>query len=86
MRQPICVKCRVSMACVKTGVDVEAMAGDMPYQIWSGDLFECPSCKVEIVSGFGQQPVAEHFQEERFAKFVPGVLLRFWGNLKDKEA
>jgi hypothetical protein len=86
MRQPICVKCQVSLKCIKTGVDVEAMAADMPYQIWSGDLFECPSCHVEIVSGFGQQPVAEHFQKERYSKFVSGVFLRFWGNLEDKAA
>ena len=86
MNQPICVECRVSMRCEKTGVDVEAMAGTMPYQIWSADLFECPNCNVRVISGFGKQPVAEYFQKERYAKFVPGVFIRFWGNLKDKAA
>ena len=86
MRQPICVNCQVSLRCVKTGVDIEAMAGTMPYQIWSGDLFECPGCGVRVISGFGSQPVAEHFQTERYAKFVPGVFMKFWGTLKDKAA
>ena len=86
MKQPICVNCRVSLRCEKTGVDVEAMTGQMPYQIWSGDLFECPSCGIRVISGFGSKPVAEYFDKARYAKFVPGVFMKFWGNLKDMAA
>lgn len=81
---PICVPCKVQMKVRKNGVDLELMAGSNPYQIWSGDLYECPRCSVQIVSGFGKEPVAQHFQAERYAKFLPGVFTRFWSTLKEK--
>jgi hypothetical protein len=84
MRAPICVTCQVQMRCQKTGVDVELMAGDMPYQIWSADLFACEKCGISVISGFGNRPVAEHFQADRYMNFVSGVTLRFWDNLTDK--
>ncbi len=84
MKSPICVKCRLVMTIKKTGVDVEHMAdAERPYQIWMGDIYSCRSCGTEIVCGFGHTPVAEHFQTERYAKFLPGVLLRFWDKIAD---
>lgn len=74
------------MRCEKTGVDIEGMSGALPLQIWSGDLFECPGCGIRVISGFGSKPVAEHFQVERYANFLPGVFMKFWGNLKDMGA
>ena len=75
------------MRCAKTGVDVELMmAAEAPYQIWSGDVFECPGCGFRVVSGFGGKPVAEHFQTQRYATFAKSVFLRFWESLADKAA
>lgn len=49
----------------------------------SGDLFFCPECGVKVVSGLGNEPVAEHFQKGRYAKFVKGTALRFWNTLQE---
>jgi hypothetical protein len=35
-----------------------------PYKLWSGDLWECPGCGTQTVSGVGRGPVAEHFQPD----------------------
>lgn len=34
-----------------------------PYKLWVGDLWECPDCHAQIVSGTGREPLAEHYQE-----------------------
>lgn len=52
---PICVSCAREMRCRKNGYffkDYQAAA------IWSGDMFECESCKARIVVGVGREPVA----------------------------
>ena len=35
-----------------------------PYKLWVADLWECPDCGAEVVVGYGQQPVAEHYQTD----------------------
>jgi hypothetical protein len=37
---------------------------EKPYKIWMADLLECPGCGNEIVTGFGKQPVSEHYMPE----------------------
>lgn len=32
------------------------------YKLWDADLFECVECGVEIITGFGRAPIAEHYQ------------------------
>jgi hypothetical protein len=34
-----------------------------PYKMWVGDEWECKGCGAIIVSGFGQKPIAEHYQD-----------------------
>jgi hypothetical protein len=29
-----------------------------PYKVWQADLLECPDCGFQIITGFGQQPLA----------------------------
>ena len=49
-----------------------------PYKLWDADLLECVECGVEIISGFGHGPIAEHWQpdysaqRERLAPIYPG--------------
>lgn len=51
---PICVKCRVEMRCAKNAFVVrDAPSGPFPSTYWKGDLFECPMCGAQIVTGFG---------------------------------
>lgn len=40
-----------------------------PYKLWAGDLWECPDCGAQIVSGTGREPVSEHYKPE-FAETV----------------
>lgn len=77
MLKPVCVKCQRFFRVKKGGYYfTEGMPhGDkaqpgtiepekwLPYKIWVGDLYECQGCGTQIVSGFGQQPVAEHYQD-----------------------
>ena len=35
-----------------------------PYKLWVGDLYECPGCGAQLISGVGQGPIAEHFQPD----------------------
>ena len=51
MRQPVCVKCCMDMRCKKNEFTVESSGS--PSVHWSGDLFECPGCGMEVVTGFG---------------------------------
>jgi len=49
-----------------------------PYKLWDADLFECEECGVEIIAGFAQRPLAEHYQptyaaqRERLKPIYPG--------------
>jgi hypothetical protein len=49
-----------------------------PYKLWDADLFECVECGVEVISGFGREPFAEHYQptyaaqRELLAPIYPG--------------
>ena len=32
-----------------------------PYKLWRGDLWKCPECGHELVSGVAMQPLSEHY-------------------------
>jgi hypothetical protein len=64
------------------------MAADLSYQLYLADLWECPSCHLEIVAGFGVMPIAEHFHkdyERERKKQSEKLLIRFWGSVNDKD-
>ena len=56
----------------------ERLEDQSPYKLWDADLYECPECGVEIITGFGQAPLAEHWQptyaaqRARLEPIVPG--------------
>jgi len=55
MLTPICVPCRLQMACTKNHFlvrDPEAKSGLSTY--WLGDQWTCPSCGASVVAGFGK--------------------------------
>lgn len=35
-----------------------------PYKLWSGDQWECAGCGAQILSGFGREQIAEHYQHD----------------------
>jgi hypothetical protein len=59
MMAPACLACKVEMRCVKTGAFVELVSDGSAYQVWSGDVFECPSCGAQVVAQYGRSPVVE---------------------------
>ena len=66
MKRPICVRCQTEFRNIKSGIAVIEMFSQPPepYQIWLADLFECPTCKTRIVSGFAQEPLTHHFERD----------------------
>jgi hypothetical protein len=47
----------------RNSVTVEELFEDgAPYKLWDADLFECVECGVEVITGFGHGPLAEHYQ------------------------
>lgn len=63
----------------QNSVTVEELLEDGgPCKLWDADLFECPECGVEIIAGFAQGPLAEHYQptyaaqRDRLAPIYPG--------------
>ena len=62
---PICMSCGVVMKCKKNGFLVkDPQAGNFPSTYWRGDLYKCPTCGVEIVSGTGDGMTAEQCGSE----------------------
>ncbi len=84
---PVCVKCNLSMRPFKNGTAVEVMSVEIgPYQLYSGDCYECPDCKTQVVVGFGRHPVAEHFQANyavQIADWKP--ICRVFENVEHRE-
>jgi hypothetical protein len=35
-----------------------------PYKLWVSDLWTCEGCGAQILSGFGREPLAEHYQPD----------------------
>ena len=80
MPKPICVKCQLFFKPKKNGVYFEEgmpsgkdIAGEPiwePYKLWACDLWECRGCGNQIIFGFGQNPVAEHYQPEYAEKIL----------------
>jgi len=60
----VCVKCEREMKCMKNDFAVEEMGGDQSIRLKFGDLWECPSCGVKIVSGISPLPFAENYQSD----------------------
>jgi hypothetical protein len=77
--RPICVKCHAFYKAKKNGFLFcemiplkEKIIGWTPYKIWSGDLYECPLCKHQLISGAGREPIAHHFDPD-FQELMPKV-------------
>lgn len=61
MPRPVCVKCRVQLKPEENGVDcIERNESGEPYKIWNADLYKCPICGIEVLTGFGRAPIMEH--------------------------
>lgn len=54
----VCGKCDVFMVSAINGIRVREMIESGPYRVWAADLWRCPVCKWELVTGFGNGPLA----------------------------
>jgi hypothetical protein len=55
--------CGRFMKVLKNSVTVEEQLEDgSPYKLWDADLWACPDCGHQVISGFGREPLAEHYQ------------------------
>jgi hypothetical protein len=49
----------------QNSVTVEELLNDgRPYKLWDADLWACAECGVEVITGFGREPLAEHYERE----------------------
>lgn len=52
----------------KNSVTVEELLENgRPYKLWDADLYACEDCGVEVITGFGRGPIAEHWQPDYLA-------------------
>jgi len=74
MPKPICTDCQTEMRIAKNGAYLLEMfsAPPRPYKIWFADVWQCKGCGRKIISGFGNNPLAEHFESE-FQDFLDMV-------------
>ncbi len=63
---PCCVDCKTGYAPLKNDIVVlETMDDQMqPYKLWCADLVQCPKCKHRVITGFGRQHIAEHYEQD----------------------
>lgn len=83
MPKAVCAKCNVSLRPETNGVAVAEMFQDDReiYKIWDCDLWKCPGCGVEIILGFADRPLTEHFSDN-----FDAALAYFREKLKKGEA
>jgi len=80
--KPVCVPCERFMRPKRNGYSfLEGMPvgqvhgtgkgakGWVPYKLWMGDLWECPTCKTQLITGVAPKPIAEH-HESNFGQQV----------------
>jgi hypothetical protein len=71
----MCVKCGVEFIPQETGVYVEELSKAIgSYRVWMADVKKCPVCDFEIIYGYGDKPVASHFDKDyvdHLAKLAP---------------
>ena len=77
MPKPVCVQCQTFYRVKKNGivlleqmpVATAAEPGTIdptawePYKIWLADLYECRSCGMQIVTGYGANPASKHHEQ-----------------------
>lgn len=69
MSRPICVKCHREMFPKENEFLVrDEYKGGFEPTFWYGDLYECPGCKVQIVTGFGKGLLLEQMSSKDTAR------------------
>ena len=66
MPKPVCISCGREFRVKKIGVRAQENIGanGEPYKIWSADIWECPKCLYQIISGYGSKPMSNVFDKD----------------------
>lgn len=66
MARHVCASCQFEMRCKRNGVAVAVMQREIPVYLCEADLWHCPICGYEIVTGIGNPYI--HFSSLEFAE------------------
>ena len=69
MHRPVCVKCEVELTCKENEVGCLDISDNREVQVWDSDLWACPVCGYELVTGFGRMPV-DHDMNDTLARTI----------------
>ena len=67
--KPVCVACQRELRPETNGVGVLDIVRGAGYELWDSDKWKCPGCGIEVVGGFGNNPIASHFEDD-FGRMV----------------
>ena len=82
MVEPICFKCGNRMFPKENGVPCEEVMeitadsgekSEIPYKLWSADLWECSICGSQVVVGFGKNAICESFEKKEYAERIAKI-------------
>ncbi len=75
-----CSTCLLWMKVRRNGVNVlETLEdGTTPYKVWEADLWECPECSHQVLSGFGLHAISEK-HKDHFAEHLARVNITIRG-------
>jgi len=59
----VCTTCQRGLKTSTVGVTLIEMASFGPYKVWQADTQKCPEYGIEVVAGFGNQPIMQHFED-----------------------
>ncbi len=71
MHRPVCPKCERELHPEENGVGVLDMANGKAYKVYDADLWKCPGCGMQVVGGFGNNAISEHYMPG-FQRMVDG--------------
>lgn len=82
----VCPKCQLQMRPKTTGVAVEEMNEQGSYKLYSADLLVCPHCQFEVLAGFPDKPIAEHFHPAYHSILTSWkTRFKFWATISERE-
>ena len=38
--------------------------GERPYKVWQADLWECPDCGTQLITGYGSRAISEQHEDD----------------------
>ena len=62
--RPVCTKCHCELRPETNGIGVLDMNDNGPYELYDADLWKCPKCGIEIIGGFGFNPISAHYMPD----------------------